>query len=245
MKNQTPTGESFGLSKGLGAISLLIGGGALTQFSENSPSGQNALNGILFLGFGIQLLIQSIRALKCAGVLLVTWGSVHLITGISILIVWASDPTATKFSDPAAGKFMGVGAIWIIWGLTLVKLNSRARSLWWALVIIPQAGLAPISLFLLAVAIVFILGVRRIIPAAIVARDAGRRELNVMTTTQNKPATAADTPQKPHEALSAQPQEQPVGEYWDQLRKLKRVKIVTHPRSGVIFSQKPRVDEEK
>jgi len=66
-----------------------------------------------------------------------------------------------------------------------------------------------------------------------------------MTTPQNKPATPADTPQKPHEALSTQPQDQPVGEYWDRLRKLKRVKIITHPQSGVIFSQKPRVDEEK
>ncbi len=245
MKNQTPTSESFGLSKGLGATSLLIGGGALTQFSENSPSGQNALNGILFLGLGIQLLIQGIRSLKCVGVLLVTWGSVHFITGISILIAWASDPTATKFSDPAAGKFMGVGAIWIIWGLSLVKLNSRARSLWWALVIIPQAGLAPVSLFLLAVAIVFILSVRRIIPAAIVTRGAGGRQLNVMTTPQNIPATPDITPQKSHDALSAQPQEQPQGEYWDRLRKLKRVKIITHPQSGVILSQKPPVGEEK
>jgi hypothetical protein len=66
-----------------------------------------------------------------------------------------------------------------------------------------------------------------------------------MTTPQNKPATAADTPQKPHEALSAQPQQQPQGHYWDELRKLKRVKIITHPQSGVILSQKPSVGEEK
>lgn len=38
---------------------------------------------------------------------------------------------------------------------------------------------------------------------------------------------------------------QPQGHYWDELRKLKRVKIITHPQSGVILSQKPSVGEEK
>jgi len=66
-----------------------------------------------------------------------------------------------------------------------------------------------------------------------------------MTTPQNKPASSAVISQKQNEALSSQPQEQPVGEYWDRLRKLKRVKIITHPQSGVIFSQKSSVGEEK
>lgn len=157
MKNETPASESFGLSKGLGALSFIVGILVFSRFSMNSPSDQLALVGILLSGFGIQLLIQSVRSVKGMGVLLTTWGSVHLIAGILILIGWASNPQS-------AGKFIGIGAIWIIWGLSLVKLNSRARSLWWALVIIPQAGLAPIGLFLLAVAIVFVLGVRRVIP---------------------------------------------------------------------------------
>ena len=57
----------------------------------------------------------------------------------------------------------------------------------------------------------------------------------------------ANKPIKPEDGKTIQgaPLEvQPQGHYWDELRKLKRVKIVTDGRfSGVIFSKKQKEEE--
>ena len=63
-------------------------------------------------------------------------------------------------------------------------------------------------------------------------------ERRLRLSQQSKPEDGKIIQETPLEA-------QPQGHYWDELRKLKRVKIITHPQSGVIFSQKPSVGEEK
>jgi hypothetical protein len=56
----------------------------------------------------------------------------------------------------------------------------------------------------------------------------------------NKPIKPEDGKISQKAPLDAQPQ----GHYWDELRKLKRVKIVTEGKlSGVIFSKKQKEEE--
>lgn len=165
-KVDTPRSLGIWVSRGFGVLSVIVGLAAVAVWITNQD--QTGLIGILFLGFGISLLTMGVRAIKAVSVLLVVWGGFHVIVGVlgSFSSIGLSFLPASTGSELA--KTVAVGAAWMAWGLSLVRFDTKARSRWWPLVIIPQAGLTPIGLTLLIVAYIFLAGVRQSVPTQIV-----------------------------------------------------------------------------